>query len=756
MAQLKSTNVTGNLAVTGNINGGKLLENGNAIATQEWVGAQGYLPKSGGKLTGPTYFDSASGNNKTNNYLSAGGGFSTGSGRLGLKLVALDQSDAQMGMGVDLTGGSYELTVATGRSSDTGISKIVFATHTTGTTAYKPLATLISSAAATPTATFNVNGTIQESGTALSSKYLGINAKASSATVADSANAVAWSNVSGKPSSYYTLPKATDSALGGVKTGYTAGTVSGTSYTAPVELNSSNQAFVTIPKAGITGALGYTPANSDNVKTYSAATTSALGLVKLGFTTSGKNYAVQINNQNNLFVNVPWTDTTYSNATTSAAGLMSAADKTKLDGIASSANNFSLPTRLAAGTTTGGASNDATEQGWYYIARGDANRPPFLNVVEVDTGTDYRVMTNAHSASWLQQIATNFRSNDIFIRRRQSGTWMGWTSLVKMEEGLANPTGTANAVPRWHGSVNSTLKDSKVTIDDNGVLNALTLKENGTSLSDKYTTLSTAQTISGAKTFSSKITQGNPSSDATIVNMNRFEADLFVAGNGSMATNNPKVAGFYLGKSQGNDANRHMDIVSGGDYSYIDFNKASVNSDYQARLLVNVSTGYTEWCWNASSKIFSFTGGTVRANSFVENGIALSDKYQAKGSGGSGMATVAYDVELSDGDSIDLKPYINEGYKIFKGFIQTNDQVDETIIINVNGNRFTFSDDFLAHHIEIIRFSDYNGGNHSIMFQGSYGNTTGWAQASGSNFYITYSLSDGGSVSASITLYAFK
>jgi hypothetical protein len=66
--------------------------------------------------------------------------------------------------------------------------------------------------------------------------------------------------------------------------------------------------------------------------------------------------------------------------------------------------------------------------------------------------------------------------------------------------------------------------------------------------------------------------------------MNRFEADLFVAGNGSMATNNPKVAGFYLGKSQ-SDANRHMDIVSGGDYSYIDFNKASVNNDYQARLL---------------------------------------------------------------------------------------------------------------------------------------------------------------------------
>lgn len=40
---------------------------------------------------------------------------------------------------------------------------------------------------------------LTENGTALSSKYLGINAKATSATVADSANAVAWSKVSSKP-----------------------------------------------------------------------------------------------------------------------------------------------------------------------------------------------------------------------------------------------------------------------------------------------------------------------------------------------------------------------------------------------------------------------------------------------------------------------------------------------------------------------------------------------------------------------------
>lgn len=48
----------------------------------------------------------------------------------------------------------------------------------------------------------------------------------------------------------------------------------------------------------------------------------------------------------------PDTNTTYSAATTSAAGLMSAADKTKLDGIATGANKYTLPT--ASSSTLGG------------------------------------------------------------------------------------------------------------------------------------------------------------------------------------------------------------------------------------------------------------------------------------------------------------------------------------------------------------------------------------------------------------------
>ena len=69
--------------------------------------------------------------------------------------------------------------------------------------------------------------------------------------------------------------------------------------------------------------------------TLPVATESVLGGVKSATTgtTSGRDYKVQINSDGTMKVNVPWVDTTYSNATQSANGLMSSSDKTKLDNL---------------------------------------------------------------------------------------------------------------------------------------------------------------------------------------------------------------------------------------------------------------------------------------------------------------------------------------------------------------------------------------------------------------------------------------
>ena len=112
-----------------------------------------------------------------------------------------------------------------------------------------------------------------------------------------------------------------------------------------------------IPQGGAKGQfLGYSAAGTAkwvNAPTFSisTATDTVLGGIKIGYTTSGKNYAVQLDGSGMAYVNVPWTDTTYSVATTSANGLMSSADKAKLDGIAAQANKYVLP---AAGTSIGG------------------------------------------------------------------------------------------------------------------------------------------------------------------------------------------------------------------------------------------------------------------------------------------------------------------------------------------------------------------------------------------------------------------
>lgn len=86
----------------------------------------------------------------------------------------------------------------------------------------------------------------------------------------------------------------------------------------------NDSGFLTsITKSMVTTALGYTPPTTNT--TYSQATSSTLGLVKIGATgLAAKNYAVQLNSSGQMYVAVPWTDTnsTYSAATSSTYGLV--------------------------------------------------------------------------------------------------------------------------------------------------------------------------------------------------------------------------------------------------------------------------------------------------------------------------------------------------------------------------------------------------------------------------------------------------
>lgn len=169
-----------------------------------------------------------------------------------------------------------------------------------------------------------------------------------------------------------TYSAATSTALGLVKVGYTE---SGKNY--PVELDADDKMFVNVPW-------------TDTDTTYSQATSSTLGLIKIGYTESGKNYPVELNTSGQAFVNVPWTDTTYPVATTSANGLMSSVDKTKLDGIADNANSYSLP--VATSSVRGGIKIGYTESGKNYPIK-LSNEQAYVNVPWTDT--TYSVFTGA-------------------------------------------------------------------------------------------------------------------------------------------------------------------------------------------------------------------------------------------------------------------------------------------------------------------------------------------------------------------------
>lgn len=111
---------------------------------------------------------------------------------------------------------------------------------------------------------------------------------------------------------------------------------------------------------------------------------------------------------------IPGQDTTYNNATQSTSGLMSAADKTKLDGISTGANKYIHPTGEAANKTLGlyKVATDATSHVKQVAAvtkkditdLGIADTGSTLRLVRIGTKEDYEYVV---ILLWKDDIGTN-------------------------------------------------------------------------------------------------------------------------------------------------------------------------------------------------------------------------------------------------------------------------------------------------------------------------------------------------------------
>lgn len=216
---------------------------------------------------------------------------------------------------------------------------------------------------------------------------------------ASQASSVPWSGVTGKPSTF-APPTSSATVLGGIKVGYTT---SGKNY--KVQLDSSGNAYVNVPW-------------TDNNTTYNEATAGTLGLVKIGYASNGKNYAVLLAN-GKMYVNVPWTDnnTTYSQATSDNLGLVK---------IGYSANGKNYPVAL------------------------DGNGKMYVNVPWTDTNTTYSNMGAATSsaagkAGLVPAPAAGAQAKYL----RGDGTWQTPpnTTYSNMGGATSSAAGSAGLVP---------------------------------------------------------------------------------------------------------------------------------------------------------------------------------------------------------------------------------------------------------------------------------------------------------------------
>lgn len=134
------------------------------------------------------------------------------------------------------------------------------------------------------------------------------------------------------------------------------------------------------------------------------AAASTLGGVKVGYTTSGKNYKLQVDASGNAFVNVPWTDTntTYSNmgaatsSTDGKAGLVPAPAAGKQASFLRGDGTWVVPTNTtyakANTSTLGLVMIGYAENGRNYPVELDGSGKMYVNVPWTDTNTTYGVV----------------------------------------------------------------------------------------------------------------------------------------------------------------------------------------------------------------------------------------------------------------------------------------------------------------------------------------------------------------------------
>ena len=250
-----------------------------------------------------------------------------------------------------------------------------------------------------------------------------------------------------------------------------------------------------------------TPINT----TYSQATSSTLGLVKIGFPESGQNYPVELNSSGQMFVNVPWTDTkltvdsalsststnpvqnkvinsalsgkansSHTHSTSQISGLATVATSGSYNDLSNKPtipSAYTLP--KASSTALGGIMIGYAESGKNYPVELDSSGKAFVNVPWTDTNTvpqfqiyagttDITNNTNAAGFSGTPKLKLNTDSNEQHAILFQGGAGVNVTiggdgTNKYIQAGINSSTFKSSIVPTIFTGAISGLIDTNLT-----------------------------------------------------------------------------------------------------------------------------------------------------------------------------------------------------------------------------------------------------------------------------------------------------
>ena len=202
--------------------------------------------------------------------------------------------------------------------------------------------------------------------------------------------------------------------------------------------------------------------------TYSAATSSALGLIKIGYTENAKNYPVELDGDSEAYVNVPWTDTTYS-----------------------------LP--LASSSTRGGAKIGYTENGKNYPVELSSEKM-YVNVPWTDTtGTD----TTYTAGGGLTLSGTEFSLTAVTEANNVSAVSRRYLNSITLDSyGRVTGVGTASESDQSFSDTNDFVNAASFNTSNGKI--TLTRTDGGTvdvDIDGRFLTGITSSQVTGALGF---------------------------------------------------------------------------------------------------------------------------------------------------------------------------------------------------------------------------------------------------------------